>query len=142
MLTSGNAFEYRNLDCFMYIFDDQWIRATDFTPSCYIGQSSALCLELPSDHQLPNFWENFAYYKESEERYILETIVGPPPGITLPYGLLRLVFLPIWIWCLLLALRLGLLYHLISCLKLTRWFKMAVSQDQHLMQVFIAWLIQ
>ncbi|KAK4548396.1 hypothetical protein RGQ29_032800 [Quercus rubra] len=84
----------------MHIPDDQWIRATDFTPSCYIGQSSALCLELPSDHQLPNFRENFAYYKESEERYILETgssfssnmdlvpILGPPPGITLPFYIL------------------------------------------------------
>ena len=100
MLTSGSEFEDPNLNYFMHIPDDQWIRATDFTPSCYIGQSSALCLELPSDHQLPNFLENFAYYKESEERYILETgssfssnmdlvpIVGPPPGITLPFDIL------------------------------------------------------
>ncbi|XP_050275545.1 probable RNA-dependent RNA polymerase 1 [Quercus robur] len=100
MLTSGSEFEDPNLNYFMHIPDDQWIRATDFTPSCYIGQSSALCLELPSDHQLPNFRENFGYYKESEERYILETgssfssnmdlvpIVGPPPGITLPFDIL------------------------------------------------------
>ncbi|XP_030957423.1 RNA-dependent RNA polymerase 1-like [Quercus lobata] len=100
MLTSGSEFEDPNLNYFMHIPDDQWIRATDFTPSCYIGQSSALCLELPSDHQLPNFRENFGYYRESEERYILETgssfssnmdlvpIVGPPPGITLPFDIL------------------------------------------------------
>uniref|UniRef100_A0A7N2L809 RNA-dependent RNA polymerase n=1 Tax=Quercus lobata TaxID=97700 RepID=A0A7N2L809_QUELO len=100
MLTSGSEFEDPNLNYFMHIPDDQWIRETDFTPSCYIGQSSALCLELPSDHQLPNFRENFGYYKESEERYILETgssfssnmdlvpIVGPPPGITLPFDIL------------------------------------------------------
>ncbi|KAM3753297.1 hypothetical protein ACB098_03G083700 [Castanea mollissima] len=100
VLTSGNEFEDPNLNYFMDIPDDQWIRATDFTPSCYIGQSSALCLELPSDHQLPNFREIFAFYKESEERYILETgssfssnmdlvpIVGPPPGITLPFDIL------------------------------------------------------
>ncbi|XP_062171760.1 RNA-dependent RNA polymerase 1-like [Alnus glutinosa] len=79
---------------------DQWIRAIDFTPSYCIGQSSALCLELPYGHQLPNFQENFAYYKESEGRYVLESgstfscnldlvpVVGPPPGVDLPYDIL------------------------------------------------------
>jgi RNA-dependent RNA polymerase len=80
--------------------DDQWIRAIDFTPSCCIGQSSALCLELPYGHQLPNFQENFAYFKEIEGRYVLKSgstfscnldlvpVVGPPPGVDLPYDIL------------------------------------------------------
>ena len=84
----------------MHIPDDQWIRATDFTPSCCVGQSSFLCLELPSGHQLPNFRENFAFYKESKEKYILELgssfssnldlvpVVSPPPGVALPYEIL------------------------------------------------------
>jgi RNA-dependent RNA polymerase len=57
-------------------------------------------LELPYGLQLPNFQENFAYYKESEGRYVLESgstfscnldlvpVVGPPPGIDLPYDIL------------------------------------------------------
>jgi len=57
-------------------------------------------LELPYGHQLPNFQENFAYYKESEGRYVLESgstfscnldlvpVVGPPPGVNLPYDIL------------------------------------------------------
>jgi RNA-dependent RNA polymerase len=85
---------------FQHTPDDQWVRATDFTPSCCVGQSSSLCLELPYGHQLPNFRENFAYYKESKERYVLESgssfssnmdlvpIVGPPPGVALPYEIL------------------------------------------------------
>jgi RNA-dependent RNA polymerase len=80
--------------------DEQWIRAIDFTPSYCIGQSSSLCLELPYGHQLPNFQENFPYYKESEGRYVLESgstfscnldlvpVVGPPPGVDLPYDIL------------------------------------------------------
>uniref|UniRef100_A0A5B7AKX8 RNA-dependent RNA polymerase n=1 Tax=Davidia involucrata TaxID=16924 RepID=A0A5B7AKX8_DAVIN len=80
--------------------NDQWLRATDFTPSCRIGQSSALCLELPYGDPLPDFYENFAYYKESESRFILENgftfscnldlvpIVGPPQGFELPYKIL------------------------------------------------------
>ncbi|GJU21040.1 hypothetical protein Tco_1154382 [Tanacetum coccineum] len=32
--------------------DDQWVRATDFTPSASIGQSSHLCLELSHDVDL------------------------------------------------------------------------------------------
>lgn len=72
--------------------DDQWVRATDFTESFCIGHSSALYLELPNGLELPNFRENFAYYKETEERFILENgrpfscnrdlvpVVGPPSG--------------------------------------------------------------
>lgn len=77
--------------------DDQWVRAIDFTESCCIGHSSALYLELPYGVDLPDLRENFAYYKESEERFILESgssfsrnldlvpIVGPPSGINLPF---------------------------------------------------------
>ncbi|KAA8529775.1 hypothetical protein F0562_034125 [Nyssa sinensis] len=80
--------------------DDQWVRATDFTPSCCIGQSTALCLELPYGVPLPDFGENFAYYKENERQFILESgftfshnfdlvpIMGPPQGCELPYKIL------------------------------------------------------
>ncbi|CAJ2674322.1 unnamed protein product [Trifolium pratense] len=80
--------------------DEQWIRSIDFTPSSCIGQSSALCLELPSDGGFPNFRENFARYEEIEGRYTLENvspfsrnldvvpIVAPPQGIYIPYHIL------------------------------------------------------
>ncbi|GAV82938.1 RdRP domain-containing protein/RRM_6 domain-containing protein [Cephalotus follicularis] len=101
--SSGMAYEIfedplRNY--FMDFPDDQWVRTTDFTPSCCIGQSSALCLELPVGLKLPSFEENFAYYKETEGRYVLDIglpysrsldlvpIVGPPSGIDLPYEIL------------------------------------------------------
>ncbi|KAJ9136429.1 hypothetical protein P3X46_033509 [Hevea brasiliensis] len=80
--------------------DDKWVREVDFTPSCCIGQSSALCLELPLDGQLPNFQENFVYYKENESQFDLVTgsafscnsdlvpIVSSPHGFHLPYEIL------------------------------------------------------
>lgn len=80
--------------------DDQWVREIDFTPSCFIGQSFALCLELPYGSQLPNFRENFAYYKENDGKFILESgssyshnlhlvpILGPPQGSSLPFQIL------------------------------------------------------
>ncbi|KAJ6321897.1 hypothetical protein OIU77_011894 [Salix suchowensis] len=43
---------------------DQWVRDVDFSPSYCIGQSSALCLELPRNAQLPDFQEIFPCYKE------------------------------------------------------------------------------
>lgn len=98
--SSGNVYEDPILNFFKDTPDDQWVRATDFSPSCCIGQSSSLCLELPSGPQLPDFRENFAFYKENEGRFILETgstfscnpdlvpIVGPPLGVDLPYEIL------------------------------------------------------
>lgn len=79
--------------------DDQWVRTTDFTQSC-IGQSSCICLELPHGVQLPKFADYFAWYKESENPFVLETgpsysysrvlvpIVHPPRGLDLPFGIL------------------------------------------------------
>ncbi|XP_058724418.1 RNA-dependent RNA polymerase 1 [Vicia villosa] len=83
-----------------YCRDDQWIRAIDFTPCSCIGQSSVLCLELPSDRDLPNFRENFAHYEESDGQYRLESgspfssnpdivpMVAPPRGIQIPFDIL------------------------------------------------------
>lgn len=80
--------------------DDQWIRKIDFTPCSCIGQSSVLCLELPSNRDLPNFKENFAHYEESEGQYTLESglpfscnpdivpMVAPPRGIQIPFDIL------------------------------------------------------
>ncbi|XP_062113341.1 RNA-dependent RNA polymerase 1-like [Humulus lupulus] len=98
--SSGNIFEDPLFNYFMDTPDDQWVRATDFTQSFSIGQSSALCLELPNGLDLPNFRENFAYYKESEEQFILERgcafscnldlvpIVGPPSDVHLPFEII------------------------------------------------------
>ncbi|CAB4295827.1 unnamed protein product [Prunus armeniaca] len=77
-----------------------WVREVDFTPSRCIGQSSAVCLELPPTCELPNLRKSFAHYKENEGRLVLESgntfsctsdlvpIVGPPFGINLPYKIL------------------------------------------------------
>ncbi|XP_022882125.1 probable RNA-dependent RNA polymerase 1 [Olea europaea var. sylvestris] len=95
---------YKKLNESVYSFfketpDDQWIRTTDFTQSC-IGQSSGVCLQLPYGMKLPNFPDNFAYYKERESPFSLVTgspfchnsslvpILRPPEGIELPCNIL------------------------------------------------------
>lgn len=95
---------YKKLEASPYSYfadtpDDQWVRTTDFTPSC-IGQSSGLCLQLPRDMRLPNFKKNFIYYDVSETPFRLVDgvpfcknlplvpIVQPPRGIMLPYKIL------------------------------------------------------
>ncbi|GJV96678.1 probable RNA-dependent RNA polymerase 1, partial [Tanacetum coccineum] len=81
--------------------DDQWVRATDFTPSASIGQSSHLCLELSHDVDL-NLGDYFPYYEESNRPFNLRTghsfsqrsdpklvpIVGPARGVCLPYNII------------------------------------------------------
>lgn len=81
-------------------FDDKGVRTTDFTQSCSIGQSSAMCLELPCNCDLPDFHVNFPYYMEDENGFTLQTgstfsqssdlvpIVAPPQGLELPYEIL------------------------------------------------------
>ncbi|GJZ55094.1 probable RNA-dependent RNA polymerase 1, partial [Tanacetum coccineum] len=80
--------------------DDQWVRATDFTSSASIGQSSHLCLELSRDVDL-NLGDYFPYYEESGRPFNLKTghsfsqrsdtklvpIVGPALGVCLPYNI-------------------------------------------------------
>ncbi|KAL5553267.1 hypothetical protein UlMin_040668 [Ulmus minor] len=80
--------------------DNYWVRDVDFTPSCCIGQSSDICLELPSKHRLPKSHDGFVYYKEVQGELALERgstyscnselvpIVSPPEGIELPYKIL------------------------------------------------------
>ncbi|XP_048135421.1 RNA-dependent RNA polymerase 1-like [Rhodamnia argentea] len=80
--------------------DAQWVRATDFTPSACIGQSSAVCLEIHSECSLPDFNVNFVNYKETNDIFSVEDgfpfscsvdlvpIVGPPRGVDLPYEIL------------------------------------------------------
>ncbi|KAH7839585.1 hypothetical protein Vadar_006011 [Vaccinium darrowii] len=79
---------------------DQWVRATDFTSSNCIGQSSTLCLKLSYGVQLLDLSEYFPSYKEHQGPFILKTgipfscnldlvpIIGPPNGIELPYKIL------------------------------------------------------
>ncbi|KAG6426193.1 hypothetical protein SASPL_110412 [Salvia splendens] len=80
--------------------DDQWVRTTDFTPSSCIGQSSGICIQLPSGIELPDFGRHFLYYKESKTPFTLEygvpfcefldlvPIMQPPRCLELPYRLL------------------------------------------------------
>ncbi|KAJ4961449.1 hypothetical protein NE237_021359 [Protea cynaroides] len=88
--SSRLSFEDPMLNYHMDASNDQWDRATDFTPSFCIGQSSAMCLELSNNCALPDFKEHFVHYKEVEGQIILKSgsvfsrsldlvpIVGPP----------------------------------------------------------------
>ncbi|KAI3817148.1 hypothetical protein L1987_10937 [Smallanthus sonchifolius] len=79
--------------------DDQWVRATDFTPSFAIGQSSHLCIELPHNVEPPDFDRYFPYYEESNHPFKLVTghsfsnnldlvpVVGPTQGYCLPFNI-------------------------------------------------------
>ncbi|XVF85596.1 hypothetical protein PTKIN_Ptkin17bG0129700 [Pterospermum kingtungense] len=79
--------------------DDQWVREIDFTPGYRIGQSFALCLELPRGVQLPKFDDSF-YFKRVEDNFSLENgspfssnpdivpIISPPQNFDLPYSIL------------------------------------------------------
>ncbi|NP_001315397.1 RNA-dependent RNA polymerase 1 [Cucumis melo] len=69
--SSGQIFDNPILNFFMEVPDDQWVRTTDFTSSCSIGQSSSLCLKLPNGLELPTFKQNFAYYEEFEHEFRL-----------------------------------------------------------------------
>ncbi|KAF8407581.1 hypothetical protein HHK36_006715 [Tetracentron sinense] len=98
--SSKHIYEDPSLNYFRDMSDDQWVRTSDFTPSCCLGQSSAMCLELSYNCMLPDIRENFVYYKEDEGPFILETgstyslsrdlvpIVGPHQGLELPYKII------------------------------------------------------
>ncbi|KAK9199273.1 hypothetical protein WN944_014461 [Citrus x changshan-huyou] len=45
--------------------DIHWVCEVDFTPSSSVGQSSAICLELPSRAHILKVPKDFFYYKES-----------------------------------------------------------------------------
>ncbi|KAG7974419.1 hypothetical protein I3843_06G048900 [Carya illinoinensis] len=78
----------------------EWMRGVDFTPSGCIGQSYALCLELPNKLRLPELHLDFVHYKENEDQLELMEgspfscssgpvpIVNPPTGFELPYNIL------------------------------------------------------
>ncbi|TYH78510.1 hypothetical protein ES332_D04G232300v1 [Gossypium tomentosum] len=79
--------------------DEQWVREVDFTPGHCIGQSFAMCIELPRSVQLPRFDTSF-YYKKIEDNFVIELgspfssntdlvpIITPPTGFDLPYNIL------------------------------------------------------
>ncbi|KAI3938405.1 hypothetical protein MKW98_015304 [Papaver atlanticum] len=100
-LSSSDAvYEVSTLQYCKDAFDDKGVRTTDFTQSCCIGQSSAMCLELPYDCDLPDFHENFPHYKVDEKGFTLQNgstfsqssdlvpIVASPQGLELPYEIL------------------------------------------------------
>ncbi|XP_044489067.1 probable RNA-dependent RNA polymerase 1 [Mangifera indica] len=78
----------------------QWVHEVDFTPSSCIGQSAAICLELPSTGYLSGFQKDFAYYNETEGKFVMKRgstsscnsdhvpIVSPPEGSNLPFRIL------------------------------------------------------
>ncbi|XP_061371833.1 probable RNA-dependent RNA polymerase 1 [Gastrolobium bilobum] len=83
---------------FKEAYDNHWLRGVDFTPSCCIGQASALCLELPQSTELPNFHHHYPNnYNEVGSMFTLEghhgfnsnlnfvPMVIPPEGFNLPY---------------------------------------------------------
>ncbi|KAK2989900.1 LOW QUALITY PROTEIN: hypothetical protein RJ640_019483, partial [Escallonia rubra] len=88
---------------FKEIPDDQWVRATDFSPSHSIGQSSASYLEIPHGVNIPKFLEISAESKESVSKFNLEagftytrnldlvSIHGCFPGLELDEELFKLV---------------------------------------------------
>ncbi|XP_047307594.1 probable RNA-dependent RNA polymerase 1 [Impatiens glandulifera] len=94
----------KNKESSMYSFfketpDEHWIRATDFTPSYNIGQSSALCLQFKYDLGI-NFVEYFPYYNEYDGSFLVEDgtsycchydlvpIVAPPIETKLPFNVI------------------------------------------------------
>ncbi|KAF5191591.1 RNA-dependent RNA polymerase, partial [Thalictrum thalictroides] len=98
--SSGGIYGDPDLNYFRDTPDDQWVRTTDFTSSSCIGQSSAICLELPHSSNLSSIRQNFHSYREDECQFLLESgscfsrslelvpIVGPPLGLELPYNIL------------------------------------------------------
>ncbi|CAN6478998.1 unnamed protein product [Victoria cruziana] len=98
--SGSSTYSTPQFDYFKYTTDDQWIRTTDFTPLCSIGQSSTVCLELPGGTPLLDIRDYFAHYKDVEGKFSLRQgfpyscslslvpIVKPPNGIKLPFELL------------------------------------------------------
>ncbi|XP_050372674.1 probable RNA-dependent RNA polymerase 1 isoform X2 [Argentina anserina] len=80
--------------------NNHWVRDVDFTPSCCIGQSSSICLELPLRCALPVLRKSFVNYKENKGHFLLKEgrtfsghsalvpVLAPPKGIDLPYRIL------------------------------------------------------
>ncbi|KAJ0987264.1 hypothetical protein J5N97_005620 [Dioscorea zingiberensis] len=97
---SGLLYEDPRFNYFKDIPDDQWIRTTDFTPLCSIGQSSAFCFQLSYYCSLPDIKQYFFYYKVVYCHFDLQKgspfscsldlvpIVEPSPGIEVPYKIL------------------------------------------------------
>ncbi|KAJ4714891.1 RNA-dependent RNA polymerase [Melia azedarach] len=84
----------------IYERDIHWVREADFTPSSFIGQSSAICLELPRKARVPKAVKDFPYYEEIRGKFTLKRgspyscnsglvpIINPPQGIELPYKIM------------------------------------------------------
>ncbi|XP_027361274.1 probable RNA-dependent RNA polymerase 1 [Abrus precatorius] len=86
---------------FKEVYDNHWFRGVDFTPSCSIGQSSTLCLELSQSVEFPKFRQHYRNYNEVDnsiftiERHLgfyselnFVPMVIPPEGFNLPYKIL------------------------------------------------------
>ncbi|ONK67125.1 uncharacterized protein A4U43_C06F15970 [Asparagus officinalis] len=96
---SALVHEDPSLNYYKELQDDQWIRTTDFTPLCSIGQSFALCLELPYGCRLPDF-HDFLYFKKVVSHFNLKRthsysrnsdlvpIIEPWNAIEIPYKFL------------------------------------------------------
>ncbi|KAI3947021.1 hypothetical protein MKW92_024934 [Papaver armeniacum] len=111
----------RDLQYFMHTLDDQWVRTTDFTELFSIGQSSAMCLEIPYGCKLPNFRENFHYYTEDEGWFTMQ----PSSTVSRSLDLVPFVEPLTDISC-----------DMIFCLRLIPWFSLAAFLGQRLTQNF------
>ncbi|KAG9445031.1 hypothetical protein H6P81_016371 [Aristolochia fimbriata] len=69
--SSENAYEDPLKNYFLDSLDENLMRAIDFTPDCSIGQSSAFCLEVPCEWNLPDIGEYFNFYKEDDGTFNL-----------------------------------------------------------------------
>ncbi|KAK9106550.1 hypothetical protein Syun_022561 [Stephania yunnanensis] len=98
--SSGNILDDPSLNYFMDTPDDMWIRTTDFTRYSCIGQSTAVCLEIPRSCELSEIRKNFHSFKEFDGPFFLESgrafscntdlvpIIRPTLAIDLPYDIL------------------------------------------------------
>ncbi|KAH9304752.1 hypothetical protein KI387_009156 [Taxus chinensis] len=77
-----------------------WVRTTDFSASCSIGQSSSFCLKLPDGVELIKITESLPLHKEMGQElslkngssfspfpHMVPTIIAPE-GVNLPYEML------------------------------------------------------
>lgn len=90
----NNGCNYKDLK------DAPWIRTTDFTQCCSIGQSTSFIMELSNSKDISHIQIKFAHYKEIEDKILLEhgrpciptsilvPIINPPEDLDIPYKIM------------------------------------------------------
>nr|AJA90770.1 RNA-dependent RNA polymerase 2 [Ephedra trifurca] len=79
--------------------DVQWIRTTDFSENCAVGQASVFCLDFGNGRKHPAFVENLPFFEMMQDELLMENdvLLSPcpylvpyvrvPDGVTLPYDI-------------------------------------------------------